>query len=65
MTRGSDSSVFPRMPGGSCLNLCLSIRVLANSSKRGHTMHLDPATFLAMFFLLAVLNGGLLILGWL
>ena len=28
-------------------------------------MHLDPATFFAMFFLLAVLNGGLLILGWL
>src|SRR3954468_16427914 len=27
-------------------------------------MHLDPATFFVMFFLLAVLNGGLLILGW-
>jgi diguanylate cyclase (GGDEF)-like protein len=27
-------------------------------------MHLDPATFFAMFFLMAVLNGGLLILGW-
>src|SRR3954453_14271072 len=28
-------------------------------------MHLDPATFFAIFFMLAVLNGGLLIVSWL
>ena len=28
-------------------------------------MHLDPATFFVIFFLMAVMNGGLLILGWL